>query len=95
MTTQSGSPDHGPARDAPSCSAPRRSGYVRDRLIKETTMSYSLACGDVMPGCAATFEADSEDELLAQVGPHAAEAHGITDVTPEVLQAVKGAIKQS
>jgi len=58
-------------------------------------MSYSLACGDVMPGCAATFEADSEDELLAQVGPHAAEAHGITDVTPEVLQAVKGAIKQS
>ncbi len=58
-------------------------------------MSYSLACGDVMPGCSATFEADSEDELLAQVGPHAAEAHGITDVTPEVLQAVKGAIKQS
>jgi predicted small metal-binding protein len=48
-----------------------------------------------MPGCSATFEADSEDELLAQVGPHAAEAHGITDVTPEVLQAVKGAIKQS
>ena len=32
-----------------------------------------LSCGDVMPGCAATFEADSEDDLLAQVGPHAAE----------------------
>ena len=39
-------------------------------------MPYSLACGDVMPGCAATFEADSEEELLQQVGPHAAEEHG-------------------
>lgn len=58
-------------------------------------MPYALSCGDVMPGCAATFEADSEDELLAQVAPHAAEAHGIEEVTPEVLDAVKGAIKQT
>jgi predicted small metal-binding protein len=58
-------------------------------------MPYSLACGDVMAGCDATFEADSEEELLAQVGPHAAEAHGIDEVTPEVLEAVRGAIKQT
>lgn len=58
-------------------------------------MPYALSCGDVMPGCAATFEADSEDALLAQVGPHAADAHGIEEVTPEVLEAVKGAIKRS
>jgi predicted small metal-binding protein len=58
-------------------------------------MPYSLACGDVMAGCAATFEADSEEELLAQVGPHAAEAHGIDEITPEVLEAVRGAIKQT
>jgi predicted small metal-binding protein len=56
-------------------------------------MGYSLACGDVMPGCAATFNAETEDELLAQVGPHAADAHGITEITPEVLEAVKAAIK--
>lgn len=58
-------------------------------------MPYALSCGDVMPGCAATFEADSEKDLLAQVGPHAAEAHGIKEITPEVLEAVKGAIRQS
>ena len=58
-------------------------------------MSYSLACGDVMPGCSATFEADSEDELLALVAPHASDAHGIPEVTPEVLESVKGAIKQT
>jgi predicted small metal-binding protein len=58
-------------------------------------MSFSLACGDVMPGCSAKFEADSEAELLAQVAPHASAAHGISEVTPEVLEAVKGAIKQT
>lgn len=58
-------------------------------------MTLSLSCGDVMPGCAATFSAETEDELLAQVGPHAAEAHGVTEVTPEVLEAVRGAVKQS
>ncbi|MDF2732913.1 MAG: hypothetical protein K0S92_1546 [Desertimonas sp.] len=65
------------------------------QLDEEVIMGYSLACGDVMPGCAATFSADTEDELLAQVGPHAAEAHGITEVTPEVLEAVKGAITKA
>jgi len=58
-------------------------------------MTLNLSCGDVMPGCAATFSAETEDELLAQVGPHAAEAHGVTEVTPEVLEAVRGAVKQS
>ncbi|MDQ3308394.1 MAG: DUF1059 domain-containing protein [Actinomycetota bacterium] len=58
-------------------------------------MAYELACGDVMPGCDATFSAESEDELLAEVGPHAAEAHGITEITPDVLESVKGAIRQT
>ena len=48
-----------------------------------------------MPGCSATFEADSQDELLALVAPHAAEAHGVTEITPEVLEAVTGAVKQT
>lgn len=56
-------------------------------------MSYSLACGDIVEGCAATFEADSEDELMASAGGHAAEAHGITEITPELAEQVKGAIK--
>ena len=58
-------------------------------------MPVSLACGDVMPGCHATFEAESEERLLEQVGPHAAEAHGISKITPEVLEAVKGAMRRS
>ena len=55
-------------------------------------MTFKLACGDVMPGCAARFETNDRDQLLGQVASHAAEAHGITEITPEVLQAVEGKI---
>lgn len=57
-------------------------------------MAFSLACGDVMPGCPTTFTADSQDSLLAQVGKHAAEAHDITTITPEVEQAVTAKIRR-
>ena len=58
-------------------------------------MSYSLACGDVVPGCAATFEAASEPELMAQVTAHAREEHGVDEITPELAEQVKGAVKTS
>jgi predicted small metal-binding protein len=52
-------------------------------------MTFKLACGDVMPGCSARFETDDRDLLLSQVAAHAAEVHGITEITPGVLQAVE------
>lgn len=55
-------------------------------------MKFKLACGDVMPGCVARFETDDRDRLLAEVGAHAAADHGITDITPEILQAVESKI---
>jgi len=58
-------------------------------------MSYTLACGDIVEGCTTTLEAGSEDELMARAGSHASEAHGITEVTPELAEQVKGAIKQA
>lgn len=38
-----------------------------------------------LPGRAATFRADTEDEWFAQVGPHSADAHGVTEITADVL----------
>jgi predicted small metal-binding protein len=55
-------------------------------------MTFKLACGDVMPGCSARFETNDRDQLLSQVGAHAAQAHGITEITPGVLQAVESKI---
>jgi predicted small metal-binding protein len=49
---------------------------------------FKLACGDVMPGCPARFENTDRDVLLARVAGHAADAHGITDITPDVRQAI-------
>lgn len=55
-------------------------------------MIFRLACGDVMPGCASSFENADKNALLASVASHAASDHGITEITPEVFVAVDGAI---
>ncbi|SFL77468.1 DUF1059 domain-containing protein [Geodermatophilus ruber] len=49
----------------------------------------AFACGDVIPGCSARFSASDEGGILAQVAGHAAADHGVTDVTPELVQAVR------
>jgi predicted small metal-binding protein len=51
-------------------------------------MKYTLSCGDAMPGCSARFEEDSRELILDQVTVHAREAHGVVDVTPEMLEAI-------
>ena len=54
-------------------------------------MSKVLRCGDLVKGCG--FEArGTEDEILQKAGPHAKEAHGM-EVTPELVAAVRGAIR--
>ena len=51
-------------------------------------MKYTLSCGDAVPGCSARFEEDSRELILQQVAAHAREDHGVTDVTPEMLEAM-------
>ena len=46
-------------------------------------------CGDLVPGCAATF-AGTTEEILAAVATHAHHDHGIAEVTPELAAAVRG-----
>jgi predicted small metal-binding protein len=58
-------------------------------------MAYTLACGDIVPGCDATFSAETPEELMALAGPHGAEVHGLTDLTPEQMAAIQGAVKQT
>ncbi|MGB3735685.1 MAG: DUF1059 domain-containing protein [Ilumatobacter sp.] len=51
-----------------------------------------FACGDVVPGCAATFESATEDGIIEAVGRHAAADHDMTAVPDEVVTAVRRAI---
>jgi predicted small metal-binding protein len=56
-------------------------------------MAKQISCGDVVPGCAWTADAQTEDELLRQVTAHAAQEHGVKEVTPELAAQVKAAIR--
>ncbi len=53
----------------------------------------TLACGDLVPGCAAVVTAETEEEVLRIAAQHAVEAHGLT-VDDELVAAVKGAIRE-
>jgi len=52
----------------------------------------SFACGDVVPGCTAHFTAADESAILGLVARHAAADHGLTTVSPELVEAVRGAL---
>ena len=51
-----------------------------------------FACGDVVPGCTATFGCATEELVLEQVAAHAADAHGLTEVPPELAEQVRAHI---
>lgn len=56
-------------------------------------MAKQLACGDVVPGCTFVAKAKDHDDLMKQVVTHAAEVHGVTEVSPELLAKVTAAVK--
>lgn len=58
-------------------------------------MIFKLACGDVLPGRPAHFTATDQDQLLAQVAEHARSVHDITELTPEVREAVERSTGES
>ena len=56
-------------------------------------MGKHIACGDVVSGCSFTAEAATESDLVEQVKTHAAKAHGLEEITPELAAQVKAAIQ--
>lgn len=51
-----------------------------------------FSCGELVPGCTASFEGDSEDEILEQVAVHARDEHGMDEVPPEVADQIRASI---
>lgn len=56
-------------------------------------MTKHIACDAVVKGCGFTASAASEDELMKKVAAHAAQAHGVKEVSPELAAKVRAAIK--
>jgi predicted small metal-binding protein len=51
-------------------------------------------CGEIVPGCAARFEGESEDEILRQVAVHARDEHALDPVPPEVVDDIRARISE-
>jgi predicted small metal-binding protein len=51
-----------------------------------------FACGQVVDGCDGVVTGQDEDEVLAAAAQHAADAHGMTEVPPEVVAAIRAGI---
>jgi len=53
-----------------------------------------FCCGAVVPGCWATFEGESDEEILKQVAVHAREVHGMDEVPPDVADEIRAEISE-
>jgi predicted small metal-binding protein len=64
-------------------------------IVTETPKNKYIACASIVPECSFTASAATEEELLEKVAVHAARDHGITEITPELAEKVKAAVKST
>lgn len=55
-------------------------------------MPYEFECKNVIPGCEGRVEGDTPTDVLIAAAEHAAEVHGMNDLSDEVADMVKAAI---
>ena len=56
-------------------------------------MAKIVHCRDIGFDCEGVIHAATEEEALAQAASHAQAVHGLQEVTPEVVAAVRAAIR--
>ena len=56
-------------------------------------MAKSLYCNDLMPGCNFVATGATEDEVLSRAAEHAREEHGLAEITPELVEQARAAIR--
>jgi predicted small metal-binding protein len=56
-------------------------------------MAKSYTCRDVGVDCDWKTSAETEDEILAAIRTHAAQVHPTVELTPDIMAAVRAAIK--
>jgi len=53
-----------------------------------------ISCADVgAPDCDFKATGETVEEVMRKCGEHAAKAHGITELTPELATALQGAVR--
>jgi predicted small metal-binding protein len=56
-------------------------------------MTKVVHCRDVGFDCEGVIRADTEGEALAQAAAHAQAVHNVQEITPEIQEAVRAAIR--
>lgn len=56
-------------------------------------MAKTIHCKDVGFDCEGIVRANSEDEVLRMAAEHAKSAHGVTELTSEMVEKVKSVIR--
>jgi predicted small metal-binding protein len=62
-------------------------------LLRQEAGMKQFCCGDVVPGCTATFHGSDEDEILGAVAAHARKDHGLTEVPASLVAQVRSKIQ--
>ena len=57
-------------------------------------MEKVLHCTDVGFDCDGVIKAQTEKEVLTMAAEHARQVHGVTEITPEIANKIKAAIKE-
>jgi len=58
-------------------------------------MTWTLACGDVLPGCTSVLTGPTREAVLSAVGAHAAADHGVTSIDAATMAAVEAALRSA
>ncbi len=56
-------------------------------------MGKKFVCSDIGVDCPFEAHAETEEELMQKIAEHGRVAHGITEISPEMAEKVKKAIK--
>ena len=62
---------------------------------KDDPMAKEMRCADVGMDCDFVASAENTEQLMEQVVAHAAQAHGITEITPELAAKVSSVIRDT
>ena len=57
-------------------------------------MKKVIRCRDVGFDCNGVIKAPTENEALALAAEHAKSAHGVKDMTPEIVQKIKSVMRE-
>ena len=58
-------------------------------------MGKEMRCADVGLDCDFVARAETTEEIMGQVAAHAAEAHGITEISDELAAQVKSVVRDT